>query len=195
MHFVYRTTYQPHGNGQCPDWCLIDFKEKGLKTGWRLDSKYNKEKHAWGHDIYNEIKANPENFLIVEAEDYDHLQMTKEYKEKWNEYVLSAIDPNSNLGWIAPDGTFIGCSYYDHSFIAENYLHSSEEQLEATGWCKVYALGEPEAENNELNYFTKNNHFTAAQKEMIHRHNEKFPYKGFGFGIKAFLRAEAEDNE
>ena len=25
MYFVYRTTYQPHGNCKCPDWCLIDF--------------------------------------------------------------------------------------------------------------------------------------------------------------------------
>ena len=172
MHFVYRTSHSPHGNCEMPDWCLIDFKEKGLRTGWRLNDKKD---WVWGHDIYQEIKANPENFLIVEAEDYDHLQMTKEYKEKWNEYVLSAVDPNSNLGWIAPDGTFIGCSYYDHSFIAENYLHSSEERLEADGWCKVYALGLPEAERNEMNYYTKNNHFTDAQKETIHRLDAKFP--------------------
>lgn len=175
MYFVYRTFYSPHGNCKMPDWCLIDFKEKGLRTGWKLDEKYNREDHAWGQDIYEEIKANPENFLIVEAEDYNHLRETKEYKEKDWEYVLSAIKPDSNLGWIAPDGTFIGCSYYDHSFVAINYLDSSEEQLEADGWCKVYALGEPEAERNEMNYFTKNNHFTAAQKETIRRLDAKFP--------------------
>ena len=173
MYFVYRTSYSPHGNCQEPDWAFIDFKEKGLRTGWRLGDKHND--WVWGHDIYEEIKANPENFLIVEAKDYIHLQMTKEYKEKEQEYILSAINPDSNLGCIAPDGTFIGCSYYDHSFVAKNYLHSSEEQLEADGWCKVYALGKPEAERNETWKKTKNNHFTAAQKETINRLDAKFP--------------------
>lgn len=176
MYFVYLTKCSRHGNGQEPDWCLIDFKEKGLKTGWKLDEKFNKEDHAWGQDIYEEIKANPEEFLIVEARDFIHLQMTKEYKEKWNEFVLSALKPESNLGWIAPDGTFIGCDYYDHSFIAEEYLHSSEEQLEDSGWCKIYALSELDAQNNNICYYTKRvMHFTEAQKEFIRRHDEKFP--------------------
>ena len=175
MYFVYMTQYWPHGNGKAPNWCLIDFKQKGLKTGWKLNEKFNREDNAWGQDIYEEIKANPEKFLIVEAKDYNHLLMTKEYKEKWTEYVNSAIDPESNLGWIAPDGTFIGCDYYDHAFIAENYLHSSEERLEEEGWCKVYALSEVDAERNETHYYTKSHHFTSAQKETIERLAVKFP--------------------
>lgn len=167
MYFVYRTTYSQHSTGQEPNWCLIDFKEKGLKTGWKLNEKFNKENHVWGQDIYEEIKANPERFLIVEAKDYTHLQMTKEYKEKWNEFVLAAIKPESKLGWISPDGTFIGCRYYDHGFVAEKYLHSSEDQLEKEGWCKLYALGERDAELGNISWFTKTHKITAAQNETF----------------------------
>lgn len=191
MYFVYRTAYYPHGNCKAPEWCLIDFKQKGLRTGWKLNERFNREDKAWGQDIYEEIKANPEKFLIVEAKDYNHLQMTKEYKEKWNEYVMSAIKPESNLGWIAPDGTFIGCGYYDHSFIAEEYLHSSEERLEEEGWCKVYALGIPDAERNEMNYYTKNNHFTAAQKETIDRLDAKFPCDTWRNRISVYSEEDA----
>ena len=164
MYFVYRTSHSPHGNCEMPDWCLIDFKEKGLKTGWKLNERFNREKHAWGQDIYEEIKANPEKFLIVEAEDYAHLQQTKEYKEKWDEYVMSAVKPDSHLGWISPDGTFIGCDYYDHSFIAEEYLHSDEKTLEKEGWVKLYSLG-PGYQTVE--WYTKTCRITAAQNEMF----------------------------
>ena len=166
MYFVYRTSYSPHGNCKMPDWCLIDFKEKGLRTGWRLDDKHND--WVWGYDIYQEIKSNPENFLIVEAKDYVHLQMTKEYKEKWKEYVLSAIKPESRLGWVAPDGTFIGCDYRDHAFIAEEYLHSSEESLEEQGWCKLYAF----PADKFVHWYTKNLHLTQAQEEVLQRHGD-----------------------
>jgi len=172
MHFVYRTRHSGHVNNKAPDWCLIDFKHKGLRTGWQLNDPINN--WVWGEDIYQEIKAHPENFLIVEAKDYDHLLMTKEYKDKWNEYVKTAIKPESNLGWIAPDGTFIGCDYYDHAFVAEEYLHSSEERLEEEGWCKIYALGEKAAACNCLSYYSKHCHLTSAQKETLDRHYEKF---------------------
>lgn len=167
MYFVYQTSYEPHGNTKAPNWCLIDFKEHGLRTGWQLNDKYNN--WVWGHDIYLEIKKNPEKFLIVEAKDYNHLQMTPEYKEKQKEFVLSAIKPDSKLGWIAPDGTFIGCDYRDHAFVAENYLHSSEEALEEEGWGKVYALDEREAILGHICWYSKNCHLTPAQEEVLQR--------------------------
>lgn len=177
MHFVLQYTRGRHGNLKEPEWLMIDYKEHGVRTGWALGTGHND--WVWGHDLFEEIMANPEKFLIVEAKDYKDLQTTREYKEKWNEYVISAIDPKSNLGWVAPDGTFIGCGYYDHSFVAKEYLESGEEELEGKGWCKIFALGQREAENNEINYFVKYNHFTDAQKEFIKRHNEKFPCKTY----------------
>ena len=191
MYFVYQTRYEPHGNCKAPNWCLIDFSQRGLRTGWQLNDPFNNR--LWGEDIYQEIKANPEKFLIVEAKDYNHLLMTKEYKEKWNEYVLSAIKPESNLGWIAPDGTFIGCDYYDHAFIAEEYLHSSEEQLENEGWCKAYALGKPEAARNETSYYTKNHHFTSAQRETISRLDSKFPCDTWRNRISLYMEEDRND--
>lgn len=172
MYFVFRfADYDTHGNGRRPEWCMIDFREKGIRTGWQLGDKYNDR--VWGHDIYREIKEDPEKFLIVEAEDYAHLKMTKEFKEKWDEYVKSAIDPNSRLGWVAPDGTFIGCRYYDHEFIATEYLHSSERSLEAQGWCKLYVLtwgGRPDAsDDGTVHWYTRNLHLTSAQEEVLRR--------------------------
>lgn len=158
MYFVFRTTHSQHGNGKMPDWPMIDFVNHDLR--------YIHHDRNWpfGEDIYNEIKANPEKFLIVEAEDYAHLQQTKEYKEKWDEYIMSAIKPDSRLGWISPDGTFIGCDYYDHSFIAEEYLHSAEKTLEKEGWVKLYSLG-PGYQSVE--WYTKTHRITAAQNEIF----------------------------
>jgi len=182
MYFVYRTESSKHGNGQRPDWALIDFKGQGLRTAEALGTGRNGD-WIWGKDIYQEIKSNPEAYLIVEAKDYDHLQMTKEYKEKWNEFVKSAIVPESRLGWVAPDGTFIGCRYYDHSFIAEEYLHSDEKTLEDEGWCKLYVStwgGRIAADDDDIRWFTKNQRLTVAQQETLKRHVEKHGHI-FGF--------------
>lgn len=173
MYFVYQEGHGQHGNGKEPDWLMIDFLYKGVRTGWALGTGHNDQ--LWGKDIYQQIKANPEEYLIVEAVDYKQLMQTKEYKEKWDEYVRSAIDPNSKLGWISPDGQFIGCSYRDHAFVAREYIGKDELQLEDAGWCKVYALTDRGIPKDDINYYAKNFHFTEAQKETVRRHNEKFP--------------------
>lgn len=48
------------------------------------------------------------------------------------------LDPNSELGWLAPDGTFYGCAYYDHENVAYYVLKSSSMELEEKGWVKIY---------------------------------------------------------
>ena len=49
-----------------------------------------------------------------------------------------SIKPDSNLGWISPSGEFFGCDYCDHAKVAELVLNSSERELEARGWVKIY---------------------------------------------------------
>ena len=44
----------------------------------------------------------------------------------------------SNVGWIAPDGTWFGCSNNDIDDVAELFLNSSEEKLQENGWIKIY---------------------------------------------------------
>ena len=48
---------------------------------------------------------------------------------------------NSDVGWIAPDGTWFGCKNMDHADVAKFFFLSSEEMLEQKGWVKVYRSG------------------------------------------------------
>ena len=63
---------------------------------------------------------------IVEAEDWKDLDYS---------YL---IKPDSEYGWVSPDGHFYGCKYADHSFVASMYFKKSERQLENEGWIKIF---------------------------------------------------------
>ena len=57
----------------------------------------------------------------------------------WDEIDFSYIlDPTSDYGWIAPDGTWYGCSSMEHSLVADLVLKSDERTLEHQGYVKIY---------------------------------------------------------
>ena len=56
------------------------------------------------------------------------------------------IKPNSDYGWLAPDGTFYGCEYASHSDVACFYFDKDEIILEKEGYVKIFRStesGEP----------------------------------------------------
>ncbi len=65
---------------------------------------------------------------IVEVDDIKELDFS---------YLLN---PNSTYGWIAPDGTFYGCSSYEHDMIARMVLKFDEGEWEAEerGYIKIF---------------------------------------------------------
>ena len=48
-----------------------------------------------------------------------------------------AISDKYTTGWIAPDGTFYGCDYQNHHYVAE-YLDMTETMMENKGYIKIY---------------------------------------------------------
>lgn len=65
---------------------------------------------------------------------------TDEIREcTWEDIVRETVrDDTQTTGWIAPDGTFYGCAPMDHSDLAECVLHTTERDLEARGYVKIY---------------------------------------------------------
>lgn len=70
------------------------------------------------------------------------------------------IKPDSNLGWISPSGEFFGCDYRDHAKVAELVLNSSERELEARGWVKIYLC-------DGVQWYHENLRPTEEQKRVL----------------------------
>ena len=59
--------------------------------------------------------------------------------ESWDEIIKKTIRDDSEItGWLSPDGEFFGCSARNHMMMAEYYFGKSEEELEESGFIKIY---------------------------------------------------------
>ena len=136
--FLHEFTQMPNGT-TCDNgwWEIRGNKLVNSKGGW--------------HDYY----PNSEDKIIESNWDYiEHLNA----KNKINDKFIT--------GWIAPEGTFYGCDYQDHHYVAE-YLDLSEFQMENQGYVKIYY--NPlflEGHGNEYEYFC-DKHLTNAQREVL----------------------------
>jgi hypothetical protein len=93
-----------------------------------------------------------ENDKIAEAEDWESLD--------WKPVLLR---PDSQYGYIAPDGRWCGCNYSDHYDLCRFVL--KEENPEEHGWVKVFksSFRDPE-------YYSRRKFLTDAQiKTLIDR--------------------------
>ena len=89
-------------------------------TWWEVENNRVYNPDGGGYRYLNK------NLPIVEADDWNSLD--------WS----CLLDKDSKIGWIAPDGTWFGCSTRDQAKVAERFLKSSEDRLETTGWVKVF---------------------------------------------------------
>lgn len=109
-----------------PRWCQlsrgkdewIDFKGRPLPVNGSVVIAYVDAKHYSG-TIYDVDEA------VAELE-----------KEFAYRYLL---DPWSDQGWLAPNGKFWGCQFYQHDDIAYSLLRKSPATLEDEGWIRVHA--------------------------------------------------------
>ena len=112
--------------------------------------------------LYNRVgghhRADPDEKMwkyskVVEVNDRDDLDYS---------YILN---PDSDLGWISPDGRFYGCGYRDHAAVAERVLKKTDDQLEDEGWVKVFF----DSWNRERKWYSDTLCPTEAQRIVLER--------------------------
>lgn len=96
----------------------------------------------------------------------------EEFTDKHRREVFDyLINPDSEYGWLAPDGTFYGCSYASHEDVAVFYFGEPDElDLEKKGWVKIFLsveLGEPVYAQTKVSY---------QQRIWLEDHAVKFHY-------------------
>lgn len=74
---------------------------------------------------YHDYYPSPDD-IIMEANRYEDLD--------WS----FLIKPESDYGWVTPDGEFLGCDYQDHDNVAWYCLKHTEYELEKMGYAKVF---------------------------------------------------------
>jgi hypothetical protein len=72
-----------------------------------------------------------ENDVILETDE----ESKDFYELDWTKTTL--IKPDSEGGWLTPDGTWYGCSYRDHAEVADLVFHKTEWELEELGYARV----------------------------------------------------------
>lgn len=95
--------------------------ENGENGWWELVGNTCYNRVGGRHEYYPQDKD-----VFAEANDWDELDYS---------YL---IKPDSEYGWVSPDGHFYGCKYVDHSLMAKMYFKKSERQLENEGWVKIF---------------------------------------------------------
>ena len=128
------------------------------------------------HEKYGETWVNINGGWCPKQESDEILAMadfnTKEqfidyYRQEIYSYL---IEPDSDLGWLSPDGRFYGCDWTKHSTVASEYFGKDDLELEKEGWVKIFRSvdsGEPVYCQNRL---------TFGQRDFIESHNVKFSY-------------------
>ena len=148
------------------------FKDTKVNNGyWELECYADvgeevKVFNELGGYHYHTIRENDEIVYARSRRDLDHSFL---------------LDPNSDLGWLAPDGTFYGCAYFAHEDVAYYVLKSSSAELEEKGYVKIYEsrlfglgrnyyLGQPSHRTTQ--YMTRN-FLTQPQIDWLLEHGYK----------------------
>lgn len=111
------------------------------RKGTILDSAY------WATESvneYDEIWVNLRGGWCMKSAD-DEIVAVAEYADE-DAFVAAnrkdvyayLIKPESDYGWLAPDGTFYGCDYASHSDVACFYFDKDDITLEEEGWVKIF---------------------------------------------------------
>ena len=127
-------------------------------------------------NTYGEIWVNLRGGWCMKSDD-DEVVAVAEYADK--EAFVDAnrkdvysylIKPKSDYGWLAPDGTFYGCDFADHSDVACFYFDKDDLILEKEGWVKIFRSFESgEAVYSQLRV-------SPQQRIFLEDHNIEFAY-------------------
>lgn len=67
-----------------------------------------------------------------------------EWFDKLDWSMTSLCQPNSDAGWLDREGRFHGCDPMAHDTYAHYMLKKRVEELENTGWVRVYGKSDPD---------------------------------------------------
>lgn len=127
--------------------CRVLYKHGLAKEFHCLDLYGNGSRHQWWQFAGNMYRnsagggfpsANVDPAKIVEVRQLSHYGML------YAEPLLTHNDLTT--GWLAPDGTFYGCSVASHDYTAENVIGSTVKRLEQQNFARLYGdtgMGEP----------------------------------------------------
>lgn len=94
---------------------------------------------------------------IVEAESWADLPSIED----------QLVDNTQKSGWVSPDGIFYGCAFFCHEKVADLVLHRTEEELENSGWVKIFRSSHPwAAVKTEYDWY-KVGRLTKAQQDTL----------------------------
>lgn len=148
-------------------------------TFYKIKQDGRNNKPYWvtkGYNEYGEIWQNLRGGWCLKS-DKDEILSIAEYPDK-DEFINAnrkevfsyLIKPNSDYGWLAPDGTFYGCDYANHSDLATFYFDKDDIELEKEGWVKIYRsceYGEPVYSQTRISF---------QQRMYLEDHNVKYVY-------------------
>lgn len=80
------------------------------------------------------------------------------------------IKPDSDLGWLAPDGTFYGCNWAEHELFVNEYFGKTDLEMEKDGYLRIFRsaeLGVPVYSQFKI---------STAQRVWLEDHNVEFNY-------------------
>lgn len=133
--------------------------EKKFNGWWEIDGDrlYNRS-GGWHH-----YTPSPDD-VVVEAVDWDDLD--------YSPYLF----PDSEYGWLSPDGQWYGCEFMDHYLIAKKVLHSSEEVLELDGWVKAFRDCDWNTQFYCGQQYTRAQYDWMLMRESGRKFIEEYPY-------------------
>lgn len=106
-----------------------------------------------------------EIIAIDDAKDMD------DFIERNRKEVYSyMIKPDSELGWLSPDGTFYGCDWAEHELFVNQYFGKTDLEMEKDGYVRVFRsfeLGVPVYSQFKI---------STKQRIWLEDHDVKFHY-------------------
>lgn len=102
--------------------------------------------------------------IIVEVADWEDLD--------YSDY----LNPESEYGWLSPEGSWYGCNYFEHDIIANNILHSNDISLELCGWVKAFKGADHETEYYCDGKYTKKQYDWMLMRPSGKKFIEKYEY-------------------
>lgn len=119
-----------------------------LHERWTDRHRETHDNGYWLIDTDEEPVDGEEYKVYNAAGGYHYWTCGKQYPDEQNEVVVAdgwddldnsaLLTPTSRIGWLAPDGTFYGCQYWQHNLIAERVIRKTEIEMENEGWVKMY---------------------------------------------------------
>lgn len=77
----------------------------------------------------------PEDDILAVDEAKDRKDFIDRNRKDIYSYL---IKPDSDIGWLSPDGKFYGCDYANHDIFVNQYFGKTDMEMEKEGWIRIF---------------------------------------------------------